>query len=211
VIFTTGVSPAVSPDGRKLAYAAAAPGGDAERQCQNTVVVRDLKSGAERSWRYPATPDFNTVMYQGGVISEIAFAPDSVRLAYTMSYEGDSVAILDTDADTDLSQTEEVVIPSGGGNSSHPAWQASSGLLGLFNTRFECCYDDIYTGPPRALLVNPERRLDTPLLPPGRRVTALDFDASGTHLLFVDGGRLYRRSGSQAPVALSPGVASADW
>ena len=210
VVFTTGVSPAVSPDGHKLAYAAAATGG-AERQCQNTVVVRDLKSGAERSWRYPATPDFNSVMYQNAVISEIGWAPDSARLAYTLSYEGDSVAILDTGADTDLSQTEEVVVPSGGGNSSHPAWQASSGLLGLFNTRFECCYDDVYTGPPRAVLVNPERRLDTPLLPPGRRVTALDFDASGTHLLFVEGGRLYRRSGAQAPVALTPGVTSADW
>ena len=145
------------------------------------------------------------------MISEIGWAPDSARLAYTLSYEGDSVAILDTGADTDLSQTEEVVVPSGGGNSSHPAWQASSGLLGLFNTRFECCYDDVYTGPPRAVLVNPERRLDTPLLPPGRRVTALDFDASGTHLLFVEGGRLYRRSGAQAPVALTPGVTSADW
>jgi len=81
----------------------------------------------------------------------------------------------------------------------------------VFNTRFECCFDDAYTGPPRALLLNADRRLATPLLPSGRRVTALDFDASGAHLLFVDGGRLYRRSGAQAPVALVTGVTAADW
>ena len=215
--FADGVSPAVSPDGRKLAYAVAGPesdsgpGSGATRHCQNAIVVRDLKSGAERTWRYPDTPEYGTTLYHDAVISEIAWAPDSTRLAYTLSYEGDSVSILDTEADRDLSQTEEVVVPSGGGNSSHPAWQAFSGLLGLFNTRFECCFDDNYTGPPRALLINPERRLDAPLLPPGRRVTALDFDASGTHLLFVDGGRLYRRSGTQVPVPLVSGVTAADW
>jgi hypothetical protein len=232
VAILAGVSPAVSPDGRKLAYAVAAPGpapapapapvsasappaapdaAPAERRCQNAVVVRDLKTGAERTWRYPDTPEYTTNLYRDAVVSEIAWAPDSTRLAYTLSYEGDSISILDTEADADLSQTGEVVIPGGGGNSSHPAWQATTGLLGVFNTRFECCFDDVYTGPPRALLVNTDRRLATPLLPSGRRVTALDFDASGAHLLFVDGGRLYRRSGAQAPVALTTGVTAADW
>jgi hypothetical protein len=235
-----GLSPAVSPDGHKLAYAVATPGrvpgptaaavpaapaapgaegrpagaegeGTVGRRCQNSIVVRDLKTGAERTWRYPDTPDYSTALYRDAVITEIAWAPDSTKLAYTLSYEGDSVSILDTEANADLSQTEEVVVPGGGGNSSHPAWQATTGLLGLFNTRFECCFDDNYTGPPRALLLDPERRLASALLPPGRRVTALDFDASGAHLLFVDGGRLYRRSGTQAPLALVTGVTHADW
>jgi len=210
-----GVSPAVSPDGRKLAYAVATPGrasgGLTDRHCQNSLVVRDLNTGAERAWRYPDTPDFDTPLYRDAVISEIDWAPDSTRLAYTLSFEGDSISVLDTDADTDLGQTEEVVIPGGGGNSSHPAWQATSGLLGLFNTRFECCFDDNYTGPPKALLADVEKRLSTPLLPAGRRVTALDFDASGAHLLFVDSGRLFRRTGTQTPVALATGVTVADW
>jgi hypothetical protein len=220
-----GVSPAVSPDGRKLAYAAAVSGAApaapesesepedplAERHCQNAVVVRDLDTGAERTWRYPDTPDFATSLYQQAVITEISWAPDSTRLAYTLSFEGDSISVLDTQADADLSDTLEVVVPGGGGNSSHPAWQASSGLLGLFNTRFECCFDDNYTGPPRTLLVAPERRLATALLPSGRRVTVLDFDASGAHLLFVDGGRLHRRSGTQTPLSMTSGVTAADW
>ncbi|MEW6475145.1 MAG: hypothetical protein AB1679_23060 [Actinomycetota bacterium] len=211
VVAFNGVSPAVSPDGRKLAYAVATPGGSPERHCQNAVVVRDLKTGAERTWRYPDTPDYATSLYQDAIISEIDWAPDSTRLAYTLSYEGDSISVLDTEADADLGQTDEVVIPGGGGNSSHPAWQAGTGLLGLFNTRFECCFDDNYTGPPRTLLVDVDKRLPTPLLPAGRRVTALDFDASGAHLLFVDGGRLYRRSGTQAPIGLVTGVTAADW
>lgn len=211
----TGLSPAVSPDGRKLAYAVAdaAPSSATaeERNCQNAVVVRDLQTGTERTWRYPETPDYATSLYQEAVITEIAWAPDSTRLAYTLSYEGDSLSVLDTAVASDLSQTTEIVIPGGGGNSNHPAWQATTGLLGVFNTRFECCFDDNYTGPPRALLVDLDRRLAAPLLPSGRRVTALDFDASGAHLLFVDGGRLYRRSGTQAPVALTRGVTIADW
>jgi len=90
----SGVSPAVSPDGRKLAYAvagsgappAAAPasGGSpsedvapADRHCQNAVVVRDLHTGMERTWRYPDTPDFATSLYQQAVITEISWAPDS--------------------------------------------------------------------------------------------------------------------------------------
>jgi hypothetical protein len=229
-VILSGVSPAASPDGRKLAYAVAIPGpiptsapagapapatnpetGAAERHCQNSIVVRDLKTGAERTWRYPDTPQYTTTLYRDAVISEIAWAPDSTRLAYTLSYEGDSISVLNTETNTDLSQTEEVVIPGGGGNSSHPAWQAATGLLGVFNTRFECCFDDNYTGPARTLLVDVDRRLVTALLPSGRRVTALDFDASGAHLLFVDGGRLYRRSGSQAPMALASGVTYADW
>ena len=212
VAMLTGMSPAVSPDGRKLAYAAAvATPPQAERHCQNAIVVRDLQTGAERTWRYPDTPDYATPLFQDAVISEIDWAPDSTRLAYTLSYEGDTISVLNTETDADLGQTIEVVIPDGGGNSSQPAWQPASGLLGLFNTRFECCFDDNYTGPPRALLVDVDRRLGTPLLPTGRRVTTLDFDASGTHLLFVDGGRLYRRSGKQPPVGLVSGVTSADW
>jgi len=210
VAILTGVSPAVSPDGRKLAYAVAAPS-EEERRCQNAVVVRDLQTGAERTWRYPDTPDFATPLFVDAVISEIDWAPDSIRLAYTLSYEGDSVSVLNTETDADLGQTVEVVVPDGGGNSNHPAWQPTSGLLGVFNTRFECCFDDNYEGPPRALLIDVDRRLAVPLLPAGRRVAALDFDASGAHLLFVDGGRLYRRSGTQAPVGLVRGVTSVDW
>src|SRR5207248_9194099 len=162
-------------------------------------------AGAERTWRSRDTAAYSTALYRDAVITEIAWASDSTKLAFTLSYEGDSMSILDTDANTDLSQTEEVVVPGGGGNSSHPAWQATTGLLGLFNTRFECCFDDNYTGPPLALLFDPERRLATPLLPPGRRVTAPNLAARRAPLLLVHGARLYRPRRTHAPAARTPG------
>jgi len=208
-----GISPAVSPDGEKLAYAAPAPPtADGRAHCPNVVIVRDLRTGTERSWRYPDDDEHHSPLYQEGSITEMAWAPDSIRLAYTLAYEGDSVSILDTAQHKDLAETTEVVVPGGGGDSRHPAWQASSGRLAVVNSAFACCYDDNYTGPPKALLVDPDKRLATNLLPAGRRPDALDFDATGEHLLFVDGGALYRQSPGAAPVLVSRGVVSAvDW
>ncbi len=56
-------------------------------------------------------PDYATALYQDAVITEIDWAADSTQLAYTLSYEGDSISVLDTQADVDLGQTDEVVIP----------------------------------------------------------------------------------------------------
>jgi len=207
-----GVSPAVSPDGEKLAYAAPAPPTvDGRPRCPNVVVVRDLRTGAERSWRYPDDDEHQSALYQESSITEMAWAPDSARLAYTLAYEGDSVSILDTSRHKDLAETTELVVPGGGGDSRHPAWQASSGRLAVVNSAFECCYDDNYTGPPKALLVDPDKRLADNLLPAGRRPDALDFDGSGEYLLFVDGGALYRQSPGAGPVLVTRGVSAVDW
>jgi hypothetical protein len=208
----TGISPAVSPNGSKLAYAA--PGGtgiDGRPRCNNQIVVRELASGAERVWRYPDDADHSQALYQDGAIMKIAWAPDSTRLAYTLSYEGDGVSVLDTAVDRDLSQTLEVVVPGGGGDSREPTWQASSGRLAIVNSAFGCCYDDNYTGPPRTLLVDPALRISEDLLPPGKRPAWLDFDTTGDHLLYVDGGTLYRRSRNGSPVVVGPGYVAADW
>src|SRR2546422_755075 len=122
--------PPVSPAGEKLAYAAPAPPTvDGRPRCPNVVVVRDLRTGAERSWRYPDDDEHQSALYQESSITEMAWAPDSTRLAYTLAYEGDSVSILDTSRHKDLAETIELVVPGGGGDSRHPAWQASTGRL----------------------------------------------------------------------------------
>lgn len=208
-----GVSPAVSPDGRALAYAAPGeprPGG--LRTCHNVVFVRDLATGAERMWRYPDDEDHRSALYHDGEFTKLAWAPDSRRLAITLSYEGDSVSVLDTDAHRDLSEAVEVVVPGGGGDSRHPAWQGGSGRLAVVNRAFECCFEDDYTGPPRTLLVDVAKRLSEDLLPPGLQPTWLDFDATGDHLLYVEGSRLYRRAVHEVePVLVAAGYAAADW
>lgn len=208
-----GISPAVSPDGRRLAYAA--PGrqrADGTGGCHNVVVVRDLISGEElRRISFPDDEAHQSAFYLDAAFTRLSWAPDSRRLAITHSYEGDSVSVLDTDHDTDLSQTVEVVVPDGGGDSRHPAWQASSGRLAVVNSAFTCCFEDDYTGPPRTLLVDVDKRLAIELLPEGLAPDWLDFDLSGEHLLYVDGGSLYRRSRGGAPALVTPGFTIADW
>lgn len=208
----TGVSPAVSPDGRQLAYAApGSPLPEGGTNCHNVVVVQDLQTHTFRSWRYPDDENHRWVLYQGGSFTKIAWSPDSTRLALTLSYEGDSVSVLDIATDGDLSETEEVVIPGGGGDSRHPAWQGSSGLLAIVNSAFECCFEDNYQGPTRTLLVDVPNRRSEDLLAPGVQPTWLDFDWSGDHLLYVDAGHLYRRTQQEAPILVAKATNAADW
>ncbi len=209
----SGISPAVSPDGRWLAFAA--PGRqrpDGTRGCHNVVVIHDLRSGEERRRiRFPDDEDHRTGFFAGAAFTRLAWAPDSRRLAITHSFEGDSVSVLDTVAARDLAGTTEVVVPGGGGDSRHPTWQAGTGRLAVVNSAFSCCYDDDYTGPPRTVLMDVENRTVVDLLPEGLAPDWLDFDASGEHLLYADGGSLYRRSRGGEPALVAPGFTIADW
>ena len=209
----SGISPAVSPDGRWLAFAA--PGRtrpDGSRGCHNVVVIHDLRAGREeRRVRFPDDEEHRTSFFADAVFTRLAWAPDSRHLAITHSFEGDSVAVLDTVAARDLTETTEVVVPGGGGDSRHPTWQAGSGRLAVVNSAFDCCFDDAYTGPPKTLLVDIDRRRATELLPEGMAPSWLDFDATGEHLLYADGGSLYRRSRVGEAALVVPGFTIADW
>jgi hypothetical protein len=211
-VISDGMSPAISPDGRYLAYAAPGPSepGGPDRCC-NTIAVVTLDPGTLRIWGFPASDLTDRVWVTQASFTKLAWAPDSRRLAFTVSYEGETVAVLDTVAHPDLAATLEVVVPDGGGNSQHPAWQTSSGRLAIANKAFDCCFEDDYRGGPRTLLVDVDERLSEELLPPGTTPTWLDFDTTGDHLLFVDDGVLYRRSHQEAPVKVGSGIAAADW
>jgi hypothetical protein len=213
-VVAQGIAPAVSPDGNYLAYAipGRTPAGGGEA-CFNAIAVLDLIDNSIREWRYPDDEDHAGALFTESQFNELAWAPDSRRLAFTVSYEGDSMSILDTETMTDLGQSTEVVIPGGGGDSRHPAWQPGSGDLALVNRAFECCFDDDYDGPTRTVLLDLATQNTDDLLPPGQQPSALDFDATGEHLLYVDGdGQLWRRSRGQEPVMAVPaGVSAADW
>jgi hypothetical protein len=209
----SGISPAVSPDGRWLAFAA--PGRqrpDGTAGCHNVVVLHDLRSGEERRRiRFPDDEVHRSGFFADAAFTRLSWAPDSRRLAITHSYEGDSVSVLDTVAARDLSETTEVVVPDGGGESRHPTWQAATGRLAVVNSAFSCCFDDNYTGPARTLLMDVENRTALDLLPEGMVPAWLDFDPSGEHLLYADGGSLYRRSRGAEPALVAPGFTIADW
>ncbi len=209
----SGISPAVSPDGRWLAFAA--PGRqrpDGTRGCHNVVVIHDLRSGEERRRiRFPDDEEHRAAFFADAAFTRLAWAPDSRRLAITHSFEGDSVSVLDTVNARDLSETTEVVVPGGGGDSRHPTWQAGSGRLAVVNSAFACCFDDDYTGPARTLLMDVDTRTALDLLPEGMAPAWLDFDATGEHLLYADGGSLFRRSRGGEPALVAPGFTIADW
>jgi Tol biopolymer transport system component len=209
----SGISPAVSPDGHWLAFAAPGrQGPDGTVGCHNVVVVHDLRSGEERRRiRFPDDEEHRAGFFADAAFTRLSWAPDSRHLAITHSYEGDSVSVLDTVAGRDLSETTEVVVPGGGGDSRHPTWQAGTGRLAVVNSAFSCCYDDDYAGPPRTLLMDVENRTAVDLLPEGLAPTWLDFDATGEHLLYADGGSLYRRSRGGEPALVAPGFTIADW
>ncbi|MGH8989990.1 MAG: TolB family protein [Acidimicrobiia bacterium] len=209
----SGISPAVSPDGRWLAFAA--PGRnrpDGSRGCHSVVVIHDLRAGREvRRIRFPDDEVHRSGFFVDAAFTRLAWAPDSRRLAVTHSFEGDSVSVLDTVNARDLTETTEVVVPDGGGDSRHPTWQSSTGKLAVVNSAFACCFDDAYTGPPRTLLLDVDSRISVDLLPEGMAPAWLDFDATGEHLLYADGGSLYRRSRGGEPALVAPGVTIADW
>jgi Tol biopolymer transport system component len=196
----TGSFPAVSPDGRQLAYVTPV----------DTIAVLDLETGARRTWAFAEDDPAGNWLLQARLLG-LAWAPDSQRLAFTVSYEGDTIAVLDTATAATLSEATEVVVPGGGGDSRHPTWQSTTGQLVVVNRAFECCFEDDYSGPPRVVAVDLVRDTTTETFRSGVTPSWLDFDRTGHHLLSVDDGRLYRRSHGGAPVELATGVQAADW
>ena len=201
-----GISPAVSPDGRLLAFAGPA---SPAAVCCNVVAVLDLRTGGRRTWSFDESDAADWLGHAS--LTKLAWAPDSRQLAFTLSYEGDTVAVLDTSSHSTLSQSVEVIVPGGGGDSSHPVWQATTGQIVVVNRAFECCFEDDYTGPVRTLSVDPAGGPISQVLPSGLAPGWLDFDISGRHLLWVEDGDLYRRSQGGEAVLRGAGVHAADW
>jgi hypothetical protein len=171
-----GHGASVSPDGRRLALIRGAD-----------LVVRDLFTGQERVF--------------GGVVGELggvrtAWAGDSRRLAVEISGADVSVvAVVDTETGetTDLRPVGQAAINY---RVISPAYRPNDGLLGVV-----CCHTgEIVEGePPQSTTlvlhdpVTGAEQSRTKLPSPAQDV---DWDLTGSHLLFTDGDRVRRYSDS---------------
>lgn len=200
-----GMSPAVSPDGRLLAYAAPAAARGGPGDCAQALVVRDLVSGVERSW-VPEDNGWDELV----TIAEISWAPDSRRLAYEGSYEGSGVSVLDTLRPGTLTAAKEPVRVRGHeGSLFAPSWLAAGDRLVVGTW---CCYDDPNASSTRVLEVGLADGATVERARPDDLFDDLAVDGSGEHLVYVRGGGeavMVGRDGTSS--RLAGGLVAIDW
>ena len=178
--------PAVSPDGRRLAYSKG-------QRFSWVLVVRDIATAAERTWKWP----------DGHEPQQLSWAPDGSRLAIEDSFGGDSGTVI---FDTARPEGPVADQPSIGGPYHRATFRGRQGTLvasqiapgGSSDAVVEV---DATTGAVR-------RTLFTTSFP----INGIDSDVSGDHILVVGQNEaLYQWSSGGELRLHSRGVLDADW
>lgn len=218
-----GGAPAVSPDGRYLAYAARSsarggPPAEPWRACLDTIVVRDLSTGRERVWLPPAEPA-NSPYGSGG---RITWAPDGRRLAFDLAYEGSFVRVLDTSRAGDQGDASFILRGSGPAEGLEdylsPVWLPGGNRVAVAAS---CCYGGAdspspsfpHGGEKAVVAIDVTTRVTNEILPSASEAIAcLDVDSSGQHVVYTTwSGTVMLRSADGQPRVLARGFAEAVW
>jgi hypothetical protein len=196
-----GFAPALSPDGRWLAYGA--QGGF----CSNDVVVRELASGAERRWTYKR--DDPSQSFETAIIRSLAWAPDSRHLAAEFGWEGNWVRVIDTAGPPGTLVGTIGPEPAARSVYSSPTWIAADrvALWELCCDIGELSYDESRK---RVVYVDTNSRESVGGFDPAFDITDMDY-APGGHLLYVSGGELFAGWADAPPRKLAAGVVTAVW
>jgi WD40 repeat protein len=203
-VVASGWGPAVSPDGRRLAFAYFPP--DAGMCAGSGLAVLELATGTVR--RFPGAdpvPDGHGCPDHDGPVGDISWAPDSRRLVFETG--GSGPRILDTATAGALA---DAVLLDGGRDYVHPAWLAD-GRIAVAE----------YALPwgVQIMAVDPDTRVATEFAPAHWEVGGanhLDADASGRHLVVsLDGvahtPRIFLLTEDAPPEELDHGYGIAVW
>ncbi|MGH8993698.1 MAG: TolB family protein [Acidimicrobiia bacterium] len=200
-----GWAPAVSPDGRLLAFAYFPEGGDI---CSgNNIGVLDLTTGDLR--RFLSPPDAvagPSCPDTPGFVTDITWAPDSRFLAFVYGdADTGNIRRLDTVFHDYL---DEAYVLDPTRRYDTPAWLADGRLAvtEAHGARFQ------------VMAVDVETRVATAISPVfgGHRVNSLDADAGGRNLLIaIDGAshatEVYALRAGEAPTPLAPAFPISVW
>lgn len=206
-VIAAGAVPAASPDGTALAYSTAAAYACGDPR----VVVRDLATGAERSWE-AVTADGRSV---GPV--HLDWHPAGRRLVVADLWEtATTIRVLDTRRDERYADAD-VLQPPPQRQWDEPLFRGQQSALVVYE---ECCgQDPAIEQPEQTRLVTVDPATGEPtgeLLARSEPFSPQAFDASGAHLLFTAAGDgqvrhvLWRWSDGHAS-RVTTGVLAADW
>lgn len=202
-----GMAPEVDPRGRRLAYVRPVPrpgdpGTDGtDGTCSYAIVVRDLTTGTEKVW----TPDADG-FHELAFVANLRWSPGGDRLGFDVSYEGGVVRILDPNQPGGKTNGQREVPSDGDDDVDLLDWLPDGRIV----TASYCCYEEPRRQ--RTVIVDPDSGKAEQLFD---HEVALDADATGRHLLYVDvkGDRtaeLRMRSGDRDDL-LGTGFQIAEW
>lgn len=160
-VATNAADPAVSPDGKRLAYT------------RGDLVVRELATGEER-----------TLAAEGYYVTGPAWAPDSRRVAYSVDVDArpGGVHLLDTATARSLTDARPVPVSP---HQDRPdvfvgAWRGATGELVVIRY---CCWPEPGGAPVDLLAVREGRVVSTSTAPSW--LFDLDYDTTGTYRLMA--------------------------
>lgn len=207
-VVAEGMEPRVSPDGRYLAYAA-----ERSNACfVSAVVVRDLQTGDEHTWRRPPVQGADLLR----CVASLSWAPDGSVLIFTLGWESTSVVFaIDPQADRSLPIDAHLVGPPVDSqvNWRNPMFTADASTV-VVQEMVPDASDGGY-GLGRVLRVDLTTGETAEEPDRGGHIQVTAYDASGHALVIestADGHhRLVHRDSSGNEAVLAVNVVAADW